>query len=229
VHRAPAGALFLAIVAVSTGMSRRFWLAIAAAGFLLVLLAAGLIWRALSVERAAPLDPAQIRLQSATLLDDERPLPVFELVREGGHFANRDLTGRWTLLFFGYTFCPDICPTALSLLKELKRRLSERAMVVPQVLMVSVDPRDDPQTLRRYTGTFDPDFIGATADDAALAPLVQHLGVYYLRHDKDGKADYAVDHSAAIYLIDPRGRLKAVFPAPQSLPAMLQDYLALVP
>ena len=201
-----------------------------AAGALLLLVAAGLIWRALSVERGvAPLNPAQMRLQSAMVLDDERPLPAFELVREGGKFANRDFTGRWTLLFFGYTFCPDICPTALYQLKELKSMLAERAVVLPQVLMVSVDPRDDPQTLRRYTNAFDPDFIGATADDAGLAPLVQHLGVYYSRHDKEGKADYAVDHSAAIYLIDPRGRPKAVFPAPQAVPAMLHDYLALVP
>ena len=224
------GALSPATVVSATGMSRLWWLAAMAAGSLLLLLAAGLIWRALSVERVAPpLNPAQMRLQSATVLDDERSLPPFELSREGGTFANRDLTGRWTLLFFGYTFCPDICPTALHLLKELKSRLAERAVVLPQVLMVSVDPRDDPQTLRRYTNAFDPDFIGATADDAGLAPLVEHLGVYYLRHDKEGKADYAVDHSAAIYLVDPSGRLKAVFPAPQTVPAMLQDYLALVP
>jgi protein SCO1/2 len=210
-------------------MSRRWWLAVVAVGLLLLVLAAALIWRALSVERAAPLDPARVRLHSAMVLDEPRPLPAFRLVRDGGHFANGDLTGRWTLLFFGYTFCPDICPTALHLLKELRGRLAERAGIMPQVLMVSVDPRDDPQTLSRYTRAFDPDFIGATADDAGLAPLVQHLGVYYLRHDRDGKADYAVDHSAAIYLIDPRGRLKAVFPAPQTLPAMLQDFLALVP
>ncbi|MCM8611017.1 SCO family protein [Accumulibacter sp.] len=209
-------------------MSRRGWLTVLAAGLLFLVLAGGLIWRALSVDRAAPLDPTQIRLQSATMLDDERPLPPFELVREGGHFANSDLMGRWTLLFFGYTFCPDICPTALHLLKELRSRLAERAVVLPQVVMVSVDPRDDPQTLSRYTSAFDPDFIGATADDAGLAPLVQHLGVYYLRHDRDGKPDYAVDHSAAIYLIDPRGHLQAVFPAPQTLSAMLQDVLAVV-
>jgi protein SCO1/2 len=210
-------------------MSRRWWLAVVVVGFLLVLLAAGLIWRTLSFERALPLDPAQMRLQSATVLDDDRPLPEFTLVRAAGKFANSDLTGRWTLLFFGYTFCPDVCPTALQLLKELRGKLAERAVTLPQVVMVSVDPRDDPQTLSRYASAFDPAFIGATADDVGLAPLVKHLGVYYLRHDKDGKAGYVIDHSAAIYLIDPHGRLKAVFPAPQTLPAMLQDYLTLVP
>lgn len=209
-------------------MSRRWWLAVAAVGFLLVLLAAGLIWRNLSVERSVPLDPAQMRLQSATVLDDDRPLPEFTLARAGGTFANSDLNGRWTMLFFGYTFCPDVCPTSLHLLKELRSKLAGRTVTLPQVVMVSVDPRDDPQTLSRYTSAFDPAFIGATADDVGLAPLVKHLGVYYLRHDKDGKAGYVIDHSAAIYLIDPRGRLKAVFPAPQTLPAMLQDYLALV-
>ena len=209
-------------------MSGRWWLAVVAVGFVLVLLAAGLIWRTLSVERSVPLDPAQMGLQSATVLDGERPLPEFALVRAGGSFANSDLNGHWTLLFFGYTSCPDVCPTALYLLKELRSELAERVVTLPQVVMVSVDPRDDPQTLSRYVSAFDPAFIGATADDAGLAPLVKHLGVYYLRHDKDGKAAYVVDHSAAIYLIDPRGRLKAVFPPPQTLPAMLQDYLALV-
>jgi len=209
-------------------MSRRWWLVIAAAGFVLLLLAAVLIWRALPLERAAALNPGQMRLASATVLDDERPLPAFALVRDGGSFTNSDLSGRWTLLFFGYTFCPDICPTALYLLKELRSTLPGRAVALPQVVMVSVDPRDDPATLSRYASAFDASFIGATADDAGLAPLVKHLGVYYLRHDREGKADYVVDHSAAIYLIDPRGRLKAVFPAPQTLPAMLQDYQALV-
>lgn len=210
-------------------MSRRWWLAVLAFGFLLVLVAAGLTWRTLSVERAVPLDPAQMRLQSATVLVDDRPLPEFALIRAGGTFANSDLNGRWTLLFFGYTFCPDVCPTALQLLKELRSKLAETAITLPQVVMVSVDPRDDPQILSRYASAFDPAFIGATADDVGLAPLVKHLGVYYLRHDKDGKAGYVIDHSAAIYLIDPRGRLKAVFPAPQTFPAMLQDYLTLVP
>lgn len=210
-------------------MSRRWWLAVMAVGFLLMVLAASLIWRTLSFERALPRGPAQMRLQSATVLDDDRPLPEFALVRAGGSFANSDLDGRWTLLFFGYTSCPDVCPTALYLLKELRSRLAERGVTLPQVVMVSVDPRDDLQTLSRYVGAFDPAFIGATADDVGLAPLVKHLGVHYLRHDKDGKAGYVVDHSAAIYLIDPRGRLKTVFPAPQAMPAMLQDYLALVP
>jgi protein SCO1/2 len=106
--------------------------------------------------------------------------------------------------------------------------LAARKQTPPQVLMVSVDPaRDSPEQLARYTAFFDPGFIGATAPDAALAPLVKHLGVFFERHDQGKAEHYVVDHSDAVYLVDPAGRLKAVFSGPREVPAMVADYLAL--
>ncbi|MDS4016528.1 MAG: SCO family protein [Candidatus Accumulibacter sp.] len=211
-------------------MNKARALGFVAGGVILVLIAAWLIWR--GVEQIPPVpafDPRQARLSSATVLNDEKPLPAFSLLGARGRFDNSALAGRWTLMFFGYTFCPDVCPTALLLLKELKAKLAERSIAAPQVVMVSLDPaRDTPATLKNYTAAFDADFFGVTGSDEALAPLVKHLGVYYLRHEQGTSSGYLVDHSAAIYLIDPQGRLKAVFSPPQDLARMLVDYPALV-
>ncbi|MBL8491995.1 MAG: SCO family protein, partial [Rhodocyclaceae bacterium] len=103
---------------------------------------------------------------SATLLRDEKPLPAFDFERAGGRFTNGDLTGRWTFLFFGYTQCPDICPTALALMAQVKAGIVEAKGAEPQVAFVSVDPkRDTPALLARYVPHFDPAFIGAVGDD----------------------------------------------------------------
>ncbi|MCM8593949.1 SCO family protein [Accumulibacter sp.] len=207
----------------------RTWLILSIAGLALSLAAAVLIWHSLPGERLPALDPRQSRLASATLLDDSRPLPPFSLLREHGGFTNGDLAGRWTLLFFGYTFCPDVCPTTLLLLREVKTRLVAAGVAPAQVVMISVDPdRDLPETLTHYTRAFDPEFIGATGDDDSLRALVSHLGVYYLRHAEGKKSAYLVDHSAAIYLIDPQGRLKAVFSPPQNVDGMVGDLLTLI-
>lgn len=162
---------------------------------------------------------------AATLLNDDRPLPPFTLRRQGGLLTNADLRGHWTLLDFGFTFCPDICPTTLATLKEFETRLAAAGVSAPQVIFVSVDPaRDTPEHLAEYVRFFDPAFIGATGDDAALAPLVKHLGVYYQRQDAKDRQNYSVDHSALIYLIDPQVRLKAIFSWPHNAEAMAADY-----
>lgn len=198
------------------------------AGFALAVAGTILAWRAM----VAPRPPAgipQAQTRSATVLKDDKPLPAFDFARAGGlRFTNTDLDGRWTFLFFGYTHCPDICPTALALMARVKAGVVERKGPVPQVAFVSVDAkRDTPELLAQYVPHFDPSFVGAVGDDAALAALVKHLGVYYVRHDKGGDAHYPVDHTAAIYLIDTKGRLLAVFSAPQEAGRMVDDYLAL--
>lgn len=209
-------------------MSKRLWAITALGGLLIALAAAALIWRSLPSRQAPVLDPARPHLSAATLFPDEPSLPAFSLQREGDAFDNRSLAGQWTLLFFGYTSCPDVCPTALLLLKELKRSLVKSGLVPPRVVMVSVDPnRDTPKVLKQYTTVFDPEFIGVTGSDKALSPLAEALGVYYRRQLQEGGAGYVVDHSAGIYLVTPRGRLRAAFLPPHDLQSMLRDYTAL--
>ncbi|GAB4169248.1 MAG: hypothetical protein Fur0039_07930 [Rhodocyclaceae bacterium] len=119
-----------------------------------------------------------------------------------------------------------MCPSTLSLMVRLRAALEEGQR--PAVLFVSVDPaRDTLELLARYVPAFDPSFVGATGSDEALAPLAKHLGVFYRRHDDGGARNYVVDHSAAIYLIDPRARLRAVFSPPHDAAAMLSTYARL--
>lgn len=194
-----------------------------AVGIALVLSGAFLAWRHAGGP-APPLPPSGV-LPAATLINDTAPLPPFSLHRIDGTFTNASLQGHWSLVSFGYTFCPDICPTTLATLREVKTQLEAGGGVAPQVLFVSVDPsRDTPARLDEFVRFFDPAFIGATGSDAELAALVKHLGVQYQRHDGPDPQHYVVDHSAVVYLIDPQGRLKATFSWPHEPAALAADY-----
>jgi protein SCO1/2 len=113
-------------------------------------------------------------------------------------------------------------------MKDLKAALAGRQGTPVQgfrVVFVSVDPqRDTLRLLGEYMAAFDPNFVGITGGDAALSPLAKNLGVYYQRNDATDKQHYTVDHSAAIYLIDPQGRLAAVFSPPQQAAKMATDF-----
>jgi protein SCO1/2 len=195
-------------------------------GVALALSGAFLAWR--HWPAPAPALPPTGQLPAGTLVNDATPLPPFELRRSDGKLNNTDLLGHWTLLSFGYTFCPDICPTTLATLKEVKSQLAMRGAAEPQVIFVSVDPaRDTPEQLAAFTRFFDPAFVGATGDDAALATLVKHLGVQYQRHEGPDQQRYVVDHSAVVYLVDPQGRLKATFSWPHDPATMVAGYAQL--
>ena len=160
-------------------------------------------------------------------------LPPFSLQGTQGEFGNDKLLGRWTFMFFGYTQCPDICPSALSLMKALRVQLATNGAVAPaptfQVVFVSVDPRRDTrELLAQYLAAFDPSFIGASGDDASLAELAAKLGVQYRRHDETDQRNYTVDHSTTIHLVDPTGRLAVVFPHPQDASQMAAAFRRIV-
>jgi protein SCO1/2 len=199
-----------------------------ASGLLFCLVGSYLIWHTVHA-RARPLPELQASLPVATVIDDERPLPEFSLQRLGGSVTDATLQNHWTLLFFGYTHCPEVCPTELALLRNVKMRMQElNPASSPQVIFVSVDQRrDSVALLGNFVRSFDPGFIGATASDEALGPLTRHLGVFFQRNDQHDSANYTVDHTTAIYLIDPRGRLKAVFEPPQQAPEMARELAAM--
>lgn len=170
----------------------------------------------------------QAKVAGLTVLNDPRPVPAFRLQGKEGGFSNAQLLGRWTFFFFGYTHCPDVCPTALSLMKEVKAQLVAKGLAAPQVVFVSVDPkRDTPELLGQYVPAFDPAFIGVSGSDEALAPLIKHFGIYYQRHEQESEHNYTVDHSAGIYLVDPQGHLKALYMPPQMADAMASSFIAL--
>ena len=176
-----------------------------------------------------PLQPP--RLQTATQLPELRPLAPFSLTdQQGQTYDNSRLQGHWTLLSFGYTYCPDICPTALAMLAQMQQALGEAGMSAPlEIVFVSVDPqRDTPQRLAEYLAYFDRDFVGLSGSAAAIEALTRPLGILYRKVEtRDSALDYVVDHSASMMLIDPQGRYQALFSPPQDAAMMAHDILAI--
>jgi protein SCO1/2 len=159
--------------------------------------------------------PAQAQMQAAVMYPAPRALPDFRLTRsDRTALTLADWQGHWTVAFFGYTHCPDVCPTTLATFKQVWKQLDPAVASKLRFDFISVDPlRDTPDQLGRYVGYFNPDFIAATGDDAALKPLTQALGLVYSRAESDG-GDYTVDHSASALLIDPQGRQAGLFRPP---------------
>ncbi len=165
-------------------------------------------------------------LQAGTALPEPRPIAAFDLTDQRGEPFSRDnLRGRWTLLFTGFTNCPDICPLTVASMAELRRRLARDDL---QFLFVSVDPeRDTPEVIRRYLAHFDPGLLGATGSRADIERFTAGLGLAQVVNPGVGD-DYTVDHSTAFVLIDPEARLAGYFSAPH-LPDALAADLANLP
>jgi protein SCO1/2 len=148
-----------------------------------------------------------------TLIEPAVELSDFTLPSSlGRELSLSELRGKPVALFFGYTFCPDVCPLTLSELKRVKEDLGEQAEEL-QVVFVSVDGgRDTPEVLARHLSVFDPSFIGLQGEEATLRRVGKEYGLYYERREVEGSsAAYLMDHSSAVYLIDGAGRLRVVY------------------
>lgn len=176
----------------------------------------------------APDEPAE--LSAGTLLDTPRPLPEFRMLRhDDSAFTRQDFEGRWSLVFFGFTHCPDVCPNTLFLLDRVVRTLEQQDIRAPEVVFVSVDPaRDTPEQLSGYVEYFNPAFTGVVGDDDNLGTLAQALSVAYEIRRHDGEDDYEVIHSSAILLVDPKARLRALFTPPLHADRIASDLAELV-
>ncbi len=151
------------------------------------------------------------------VLPEPRTLSGFALRQHDGRpFTPDTLRGRWNVLFFGYTHCPDVCPLALQNLRLAWQQLAANGSEarLPRVWFVSVDPdRDNLKLLGEYVTYFDPRFVGVTGDADDIDALTRQLGILYGFEDKQGD-DYAVNHSAQLVFVGPRGRLRAVLSPP---------------
>jgi len=153
-----------------------------------------------------------------TVLPGGKALPTFSLQDDQGQpFGPASLKGKWSLLFFGYTHCPDVCPTTLGTLKNAWDLLGKSAAGVEDiaVVFVSVDPeRDSIEHLKEYVDYFEPAFTGVTGKEDQLITFSRALGAIYMKSKGDGDNEYLVDHTAAIFVIDPQGRYSALLSAP---------------
>jgi protein SCO1/2 len=146
--------------------------------------------------------------------------------QDGRPFDIESLRGKWSFVYFGYTYCPDVCPTTLAELARARTLLEQAgADAATQYVFVSIDPqRDTPQRLAQYVAFFDRTFLGATGSDEALSGLTRQIGVAYAFPEGKKGDRYAVDHSSIVALFDPDARLHAVFTPPQEAQGIAEGF-----
>jgi len=172
-------------------------------------------------------------LESLVLLPEPRVIADFTLTDHNGNpFSLKDFEGHWSLLFFGYTSCPDICPSTLFQLQQARQLMLQNAAgnEIPQIYLVSVDfERDTQQKLAEYLHYFDSSFVGLRGEEKQMRALALQLGVvYFIEPHEDGAVQYQVDHSASLLLIDPQGRLEGILPAPHEAKRIAQDVMTVI-
>ena len=162
-------------------------------------------------------------LRSALIIPEPIELPNFSLLDHTNKPVTDDtFRGQWDLVFFGFTNCPDICPTTLQTLASIKRELENTGSeTTPRIVLVSVDPeRDTPAVLGQYVNYFGQGNLAVTGQIDEIVKLTAALGIYFKKTVVDGD-NYSVDHSAAVLLINPDGEFSALFSAPH----LLADYV----
>jgi protein SCO1/2 len=170
-------------------------------------------------------------LERAVLFSESRPIPDLALVDQSGQpFGAARLRGGWTFVFFGFVNCPDVCPTTLATLAAARKQLADLPPAeLPAVALVSVDPgRDTPEILARYVTHFDPSFSGVTGSPEAIGALTAAVGVAVIIGPEAADGGYSIDHSAAILLVNPEGRVAAMFGAPHEASTIARDYRHIV-
>lgn len=152
-------------------------------------------------------------VEQALVYQQPRSVLPFSLTDHNGEeFTNERLNGKWSLVFFGYTSCPDVCPITLQELNYVYKDLNQAAKDPVQILLISADPRRDTQErLDSYINYFNREFVALRAEHDVLFPFSRNLGLMYSISDDMSKEDYLVNHSASIVLINPQGQIHAVF------------------
>lgn len=162
----------------------------------------------------------------ATHLPQAREIPAVNLQQHTGQtWQAAHPQGRWQLVFFGFTYCPDVCPTTLADLAGMLERLEPDSTPTPEVVFISVDPdRDSLQRLDDYVGHFHDDFVGVTGARDQIDTLTQALGIAYTLHEPGADGQYAVDHSSAILLLNPQGQLQALWQPPHGRSVLAEEF-----
>lgn len=204
---------------------------------LLLGLAAFIGWQALSSHPSnAPSLSDQLKADGAFMFP--KPINVTDvpfLNEEGQTVGKNENVGKWSFLFFGYTFCPDVCPTTLAVMQQMWIKLTPAMQSQTQVVLVSVDvERDTPEQLKTYMDYFDPSFTAFTGKPASLRSFAAQLNAVYAkveRKNADGEIDqelgYLMDHSANITILDPNGNYFGFIKPPFTAKKMLSVVTAI--
>ena len=195
-------------------------IAIVVAFILLVIY--GFIWR---MNQPVIMNSEQLRVNGAVVLDQPRIFSDFQLVdHRGAPFRLENLQGKWSIVFFGFTNCPDICPTTMATLAEMYEDLGESEKEKLQIVMISLDPeRDSVEKIAEYVPYFNQDFIGVTGDPNFVLRLTTQLNIAYTQVPL-GDENYTVDHSTQLVLINPKGHYHGFFKAPHAEVALRQTW-----
>ena len=168
----------------------------------------------------------------ASVLQPPKEIRPFELTGgDGEKFTLDNLRGHWTLVYFGYTYCPDICPTTLSDIARVYNRLADRPKITGDLktLLISVDPaRDTPKRLQEYVTFFRDDYIAATGDKEAIDQVAKDFAAFYKIHEPDENGNYPVDHSSIVSLVNPDGKIEAIFISVAEAPQVASDLAGII-
>jgi protein SCO1/2 len=182
-----------------------------------------------SVTREPLIDDATLREQGTFLLPTPREIAPFSLLDQRGvTFDNARLAGHWSLLFFGFASCPDVCPVTLAALAQVEKKLADAGrqdlLDGLKIYFVSVDPeRDDAASLTKYVEAFSLRFTGVTGSREALADFAKQLNVAFMKVPDD-KGGFTIDHTANIVIIDPSGRYAGFMKLPHQADRILAAY-----
>lgn len=174
----------------------------------------GFIWR---ISQPVIMSNEELRINGAVVLNSPRIFSDFDLVDHQGQVFNQErLQDVWSIVFFGFTHCPDICPTTLATLNDTYSKLKDREQERLQIVMISIDPeRDTVEKLAQYVPYFNDEFIGVTGNKHLIRRLTAELNIAYNQVPLDS-GDYTVDHSTQLVLINPKGHYHGFFKAPHS-------------
>lgn len=180
------------------------------------------------VTKPRVLSDGALRAHGLFLFERARDIGAFRLVDDAGQpFTPANLQGRWTLLFFGFTFCPDVCPTTLALLSQFYNQLPPEFAADTQIALVSVDPaRDTPEKMRDYVHYFNPAFRGVTGEFLDLQKFATSLNVPFMKVPGSDPDNYQVEHSGNVVLLNPAGHYIGFFKAPQTLDNLTKTYVS---
>jgi protein SCO1 len=184
---------------------------------------AGLILAAVTIFLTWPANRPDI--VTGTLLAQPKSLPAFDFVNHHGEsFTQRDFVGQWSLMFTGFTTCPGICPATMPILNELDKKLRSEGTGLKMILL-SVDPeRDTPEVLASYVAFFNRSMTGVTGDLSAIERFCDEIGMSFI-HIPGTDGRYTVEHTGALVLVDPRGRIAGYFKPPFNTDRLATDLM----